>query len=50
MDGGQLGLNIVHMDTRIDDVEQDTSKYARRLLKALKEVRDETMAFTLSMW
>ena len=43
LDEGQLGLNIIHMDDRIEDVEQDTSKYAQRLLKALKEVHDEMM-------
>ena len=42
---GLLGLNITQIDARIDEVTEDfsTSKQARRLLKALKEVRDETM-------
>ena len=41
----QLGLNIIHLDMRIDEVTEDssTSKQARRLLKALQEVRGETM-------
>ena len=43
MDEGQLGLNIVHIDDRIDEVKEDSCKQARKLLKALKEVRDETM-------
>ena len=43
MDEGQLGLNIVHIDDRIDEVKEDSSKQARKLLKVLKEVRDETM-------
>ena len=43
MDEGRLGLNIVHIDDRIDEVEEDTSKHAHKLLKALKEVQDETM-------
>ena len=43
MDKAQLDLNIVHIDDRIDEVEEDTSKHTRKLLKALKEVRDETM-------
>ena len=43
MDEGQLGLNIVHIDDRIDEVQEDSSKQARKLLKALKEVRGETM-------
>ena len=53
MDKGQLGLNIVHIDDHIDEtlfilmnideVKEDSSKQARKLLKALKEVRDETM-------
>ena len=38
MDEGQLGLNIVHIDDHIDEVEEDTSKHACKLLKALKEV------------
>ena len=45
MDEGQLGLNITHIDTRLDEVAEDssTSKSACRLWKALKEVRGETM-------
>ena len=43
MDEGQLGLNIVHIDDRVDEVKEDSSKQARKLLKVLKEVRDETM-------
>ena len=43
MGEGQLGLNIVHIDDRIDKMKEDSSKQARKLLKALKEVRDETM-------
>ena len=41
----QLGLNIIHLDTRIEEVTEDASnsKQARRLLKALREVRGETM-------
>ena len=41
---GQLGLNIVHIDKRVDEVTEDSSsKQACRLLRALKEVRGETM-------
>ena len=42
---GQLGLNIIHLDTRIEEVTEDASnsKQARRLLKALREVRGEMM-------
>ena len=42
---GQLGLNVIHIDMCLDEVTEDssTSKQARRLLKALKEVRGETM-------
>ena len=42
---GQLGLNVIHIDTCLDEVTEDssTSKQACRLLKALKEVRGETM-------
>ena len=42
---GQLGLNITQLDTRIEEVTEDSdhSKQARRLLKALKEVCGETM-------
>ena len=42
---GQLGLNIIHIDAHLDEVTEDssTSKQACRLLKALKEVRGETM-------
>ena len=41
---GQLGLNIVHIDERVDEVTEDSSsKQARRLLRALKEVRGEMM-------
>ena len=40
---GQLGLNIVHIDERVNEVTEDSSKQARKLLKALKEVRGETM-------
>ena len=43
MDEGQLGLNIVHINDRIDEVTEDSSKHSRKLLKALKEVRGETM-------
>ena len=45
MNERQLGLNIIHLDTHIDEVTEDssTSKQARRLLKALQEVRGETM-------
>ena len=41
----QLGLNIIHLDMRIEEVTEDTSnsKQARRLLKALQEVRGEIM-------
>ena len=38
MDKGQLGLNIIHIDDRINKVQEDSSKQARKLLKALKEV------------
>ena len=38
MDEGQLGLNIVHIDDHIDEVKEDSSKQARKLLKVLKEV------------
>ena len=42
---GQLGLNITHIDTRLDELAQESSssKSAGRLLKALKEVHAETM-------
>ena len=41
---GQLGLNVVHIDARVDEVTEDSSsKQARRLLRVLKEVRGETM-------
>ena len=42
---GQLGLNITQLDARIEEVSEDSdrSKWARRLLKALQEVRGETM-------
>ena len=42
---GQLGLNITQLNARIEEVSEDTdrSKRARRLLKALQEVRGETM-------
>ena len=42
---GQLGLNITQLDARIEEVSEDAghSKQARRLLKALQEVRGETM-------
>ena len=45
MNERQLGLNVTHIDTCLDEVAEDssTSKLARRLLKALKEVRGETM-------
>ena len=43
MGDGQLGLNIIHIDDRIDKVTEDSSKHSRKLLKALKEVRGETM-------
>ena len=41
----QLGLNITHINTCLDEVTEDssTSKQARRLMKALKEVWGETM-------
>ena len=41
----QLGLNIIHLDMRIEEVTEDASnsKQARRLLKALQEVWGETM-------
>ena len=41
----QLGLNIIHLNTRIEEVTEDTgnSKQVRRLLKALQEVQGETM-------
>ena len=41
----QLGLNIIHLDARLDEVAEDssTSKQACRLLKALKEIRGEMM-------
>ena len=41
---GQLGLNIIHIDKRVDEVTKDSSsKQARRLLRALKEVWGEMM-------
>ena len=41
---GQLGLNITKLDTRIDEVSNsENTKYTRRLLKALREARGETM-------
>ena len=40
LDEGQLGLNIVHIDDRVDEVTEDSSKQARKLLK---EVQGETM-------
>ena len=43
MDEVQLGLNIVHIDDRVDEVIEDSSKQAHKLLKALKEVRGKTM-------
>ena len=45
MNEGQLGLNITQLDARIEEVSEDAgrSKQARRLLKALQEVRGETM-------
>ena len=45
LDERQLGLNITHIDARIDELTEDSSnsKSARRLLKVLKEVRGETM-------
>ena len=41
----QLGLNIIHLDTHIEEVTEDASnsKQACRLLKALQEVRGEMM-------
>ena len=41
----QLGLNVFHIDACLDEVTEDssTSKQARRLQKALKEVRGKTM-------
>ena len=38
LDEGQLGLNIVHIDEHVDEVTEDSSKQARKLLKAVKEV------------
>ena len=43
LDEGQLGLNIIHIDDGVDEVTEDSSKQARKLLKVLKEVRGETM-------
>ena len=43
MGKGQLGLNIVDIDDRIDEVKEDSSKQACKLMKVLKEVQDETM-------
>ena len=45
MNEGQLGLNVIHLDTRIEEATEDApnSKQARRLLKALREVRGKTM-------
>ena len=43
MDEGQLGLNIVHIDDRVDEVKEDSSKQACKLLKVLKEVQGKTM-------
>ena len=40
---GQLGLNIVHIDECVNEVTEDSSKQARKLLKALEEVRGKTM-------
>ena len=42
---GQLGLNINHLDSHIEEVTEDApnSKQACQLLKALQEVRGETM-------
>ena len=42
---GQLGLNITNINTCLDELAQESSssKSARRLLKALKEVHAETM-------
>ena len=42
---GQLGLNITQLDTHIEEATEDAgnSKHSRRLLKALQEVRGETM-------
>ena len=41
---GQLGLNVVHIDVRVNEVTEDSSsKQAHRLLRVLKEVRGETM-------
>ena len=42
---GQLGLNINHLHSHIEEVTEDApnSKQARRLLKALREVRGEMM-------
>ena len=40
----QLGLNVVHIDERLDEVTEDSSsKQAHRLLRALKEVQGEMM-------
>ena len=41
----QLGLNITHIDTHLDELaeESSSSKSAHRLLKVLKEVQGETM-------
>ena len=45
LDEGQLGLNITHIDTHLDELTEDSSnsKSACRLLKALNEVKGETM-------
>ena len=40
----QLGLNVIHIDEHLNEVTEDSSsKQARRLLRARKEVRGETM-------
>ena len=43
MGDGQLGLNIVHIDDRVNEVTEDSSKHSCKLLKVLKEVQGETM-------
>ena len=45
MNERQPGPNVIHLDTRIEEVTEDASnsKQARRSLKALREVRGETM-------
>ena len=41
---GLLGLNIIHIDQRVDKVTEDySSQQAHRLLRALKDIWGETM-------